>query len=313
MAEGGDQSLMQKTNAPLSSGSALDPTGDAARDPAVDTERDPAVDTKLDPSVDAEIEAATAALVVGDRRPIDRWTQDGGYRPVRFAWGDAIEDLLRTQATPSSRLRLDGSLRLRPDRPADTATTAQPRGMPYRGTIEPSVDTVATVTGLLAWYRGLGRSEGGGLPAKAMIRPETLTPYLGHLLLLEVLGDGRDFYYRLYGSEVARTARMDPTGRYFSEIVPRTPLAFLYHVTYRAAVRRAEPLLCDHYAQAYLSAERWRRLILPFSNGTGTLPAPNAAAAGACGDGGKTRYLLVAKLPVGFKVEDAADNRFVDW
>lgn len=239
---------------------------------------------------DASVEVATAALIAGDRAPLDRWARESGFPPVRVAWGDAIRAVLHGQ----TKSPMPMSRSTRPRDPADDGS----RGVPYHSALGTTIDPAAAVTGLLDWYGGLDRPGDGGLPAKRLIRPETLARYLGHLLLLDVLEGGLDFRYRLYGSEVARTARMDPTGRRFSEIAERTPLAFLYHVTYRAAVRRADPLLCDHYAQAYLSAERWRRLILPFADAD----AP-----------GETRYLLVAKLPVGFKVEAEADKRFVDW
>lgn len=226
---------------------------------------------------------AADALCTGDISPIERWARTSDYPHPTLAWGADIPAAIAGNAamarSDERRVGDGGSASF------DQNLHGVMRKPPIR------------LVDLLAWYDGLPRGD-GGLPMKGHIQPETLWPFLGHLVLLEAVDDDTDFRYRLYGSEVAKIARMDPTGRNLSSIAPRTPTFFVYRVTYAAALRRAEPLFCDHHTQPYLAAERWQRLILPFA-------APEAPST--------VRYLLVGKIPVGFKVEATADPTFVDW
>lgn len=50
------------------------------------------------------------------------------------------------------------------------------------------------------------------MPARADFDMEALKPWLGHLMLLDVLGDGQ-FRYRVYGSRVAQYYGRDLQGR----------------------------------------------------------------------------------------------------
>lgn len=226
---------------------------------------------------------AADALCAGDIAPIKRWARESDYPRPTLAWGADIPAAIAgnaAMARSDERWVGDGG-----------SVAFDPQ---LHGTMrKPPVRLVD----LLTWYGELPRDD-RGLPLKGQIQPEALWPFLGHLVLLEAVDDNTDFRYRLYGSEVAKIARMDPTGRRLSSIAPRTPTFFIYRVTYAAALRRAEPLFSDHHTQPYLAAERWQRLILPFAD-------PE--------DPSSVRYLLVGKIPVGFKVEAMADPGFVDW
>ena len=57
----------------------------------------------------------------------------------------------------------------------------------------------------------------GRLPARADFSPEVLRPWLGHVIMLDVIDGGRDFRYRLIGTHITRTLNRDYTGRLVSE------------------------------------------------------------------------------------------------
>jgi len=76
-----------------------------------------------------------------------------------------------------------------------------------------------TVAELLAlWKSKRGRSR---LPARRAFDFGELKPWLGHIILFDVvpdgLDDGADFRYRLVGSNLTRVLGIDPTGRSVSE------------------------------------------------------------------------------------------------
>src|SRR5262245_27250689 len=71
---------------------------------------------------------------------------------------------------------------------------------------------------LLGLYQ-LWHSKRGGrfAPARVDIRAEQLQPWLGNLILLDVIDGGKDFRYRLFGSVIAREAGFDLTGKFLSD------------------------------------------------------------------------------------------------
>lgn len=101
-------------------------------------------------------------------------------------------------------------------------------------------------------------------PARPDIRPEELQPWLGNIILLDVIDGGKDFRYRLFGSAVAREAGFDMTGKMLSEYPIKATLPFLFEV-HRELVRRACPALTEHNP-AVPNVRRRRRLLLPFSS-----------------------------------------------
>jgi hypothetical protein len=101
-------------------------------------------------------------------------------------------------------------------------------------------------------------------PARAEFRPEDLQPWLGNIILLDVIEGGKDFRFRLFGSAVAREAGFDMTGKLLSEYPIKTTLPFLFEVQ-REVVRRACPALTEHNP-AVPNVRRRRRLLLPFSS-----------------------------------------------
>ncbi len=65
------------------------------------------------------------------------------------------------------------------------------------------------------WQDKAGES---GLPGREMFNPFELKPWLGHLMLLQVLDGGQDFFYRLFGVAVAELVGFDITGSRLSDL-----------------------------------------------------------------------------------------------
>jgi hypothetical protein len=107
-----------------------------------------------------------------------------------------------------------------------------------------------------------------GMPPVEMVDPFALRPALGYLLLLDVIEDGWDFRYRLYGSEIARHSKRDYTGLRTSDIA-FTGVSRFYLACYRAVLMRPVPLFTENAAPASVSVASWHRLILPLADDAG--------------------------------------------
>ena len=89
---------------------------------------------------------------------------------------------------------------------------------------------------LLDYWNGL-RGDGAMAPAKA-IQPLEMRPALGWICLIDVLDDGLDFHYRVYGSDIAHCVGADLTGTRLSDYT-RSRWMLVYHAAaYRASARR---------------------------------------------------------------------------
>ena len=95
----------------------------------------------------------------------------------------------------------------------------------------------------------------------------TLLPAVGNILILDVLREGFDARFRLYGTGVATHAGRDWTGSTVSEMnrVTKSNLALMYRGLYLAAFRSRQPIYSFHRSPAWLSAKCWRRLVLPMT------------------------------------------------
>lgn len=105
----------------------------------------------------------------------------------------------------------------------------------------------------------------GGLPMRSSAGPEMLRPWLGNLMILDPIEDGRDFRYRLYGSAIANFCDFDMTGRTVSEFVSKTGGFFLD--SYRTCLAAMEPVLTQNVAEHARGMVLWERLLTPFRNG----------------------------------------------
>jgi len=111
-----------------------------------------------------------------------------------------------------------------------------------------------------------------------------LRPAIGNLVILEPIGDGTDFLYRLYGTYVAEAAGRDWTGWSVAAMCEKTgsPYSCFYRATYRASLKMRTAIYTEHCSPDYLATVAWRRLILPFQN-----------------EDGEVTRLLVGNIPIG--------------
>ena len=77
------------------------------------------------------------------------------------------------------------------------------------------------------------------MPSRAMFDPFALRPWLGRLILLDVIDGGEDFRYRLHGTWLVELFGRDLTGKRLSEL--RYPVARLWY-EYQTCVRDRRPL-----------------------------------------------------------------------
>ena len=87
---------------------------------------------------------------------------------------------------------------------------------------EPQPSRVITELPLRSLYEYWSGKRGGrSWPAREQIMPSEITTILPYIMLADVLNEGRDFYFRLVGTDVAYG--VDPTGRRLQEAVPDGP------------------------------------------------------------------------------------------
>lgn len=127
---------------------------------------------------------------------------------------------------------------------------------------EPNVSRFDQAGRLRALAEYWHTKAGSRLPDHDAIDPFAMRPWLGHLLLVDVIGGGREFVYRVYGSDVADTFGRDMTGR--------TPREFpVHHVEiivgpYREVVIGRVPRYTVHIlAIRDRKFAAWERVILP--------------------------------------------------
>ena len=143
---------------------------------------------------------------------------------------------------------------------------------------------------LLTYWRGL-RDDAGRVNV-GCIDALDMRPALGYLMLLDVLDDGTDFRYRLYGSVIAQHANFDMTGRRLSELKPDQGVGAFFHVVYRAVLARPEPVYTEHAPPPKIRVKLWYRLILPLF-----------------GDDGAVCRLLVGNIPGEWRNPDLPSGR----
>jgi hypothetical protein len=90
-----------------------------------------------------------------------------------------------------------------------------------------------------------------------------LRPWLGNLMLIDVLEDGRDFRYRLYGSILAQYYGRDLTGKTTEHVRPEA--RDLVRQEYRTVLASREPAVVLRDRQVNLRTMRVAKLVLPLS------------------------------------------------
>ena len=120
------------------------------------------------------------------------------------------------------------------------------------------------------------QSETGALPSRDSIRPSGLGIALGNVTLLESIEDGRDYKYRLYGSNIVHLAQQDLQGLKLSEIHKAFPQKKYDDRAFHLAIYQFCQAAATPCYVEYASPSRegkpawlWRRLTLPLANKQG--------------------------------------------
>lgn len=117
---------------------------------------------------------------------------------------------------------------------------------------------------LTLWER---KRRGRLAPQRRDFTAEDLHLWFGNLMVLDVIEEGRDFLYRLYGTDVATAFGRDMTNRLVSEFP--APVGEFIMSNYREIIAQPRPMFCEHTPPIEVSVYSWQRLILPLSeNGT---------------------------------------------
>ncbi|MFN4309660.1 MAG: PAS domain-containing protein [Ferrovibrio sp.] len=111
--------------------------------------------------------------------------------------------------------------------------------------------------------------NGAALPAADSISPFGMKPALGHIVLIDMIDDGWDGVFRLYGTKVAETYGADMTGRRISEIDGGNYVSLFFRALYRTASLRRESLYTHHFPPPHVAVESWQRIMLPLQDAQG--------------------------------------------
>jgi hypothetical protein len=116
------------------------------------------------------------------------------------------------------------------------------------------------------WNRKRGPRR---MPSRADLSTSDLRQWLGEIHLLEVVDNGRDFRYLVYGTEIGRYHDTEMTRRLVSEWPEGMRNAAM--MTYSRVTREACPYLVrqNEHAQGRLHSNH--RLVLPLSNDGATV------------------------------------------
>ena len=127
----------------------------------------------------------------------------------------------------------------------------------------------APLEALLRWWQA--NRPAGGIPSIDMVDAIGLKDALGYLMILDVLEDGWDYRYRLYGTEIARLAKRDYTGQKTSDLKVFSTIPIFYIACYRAGLRRPEPLMTHNQPPTDVATSSWTRLLLPLAGPDGRI------------------------------------------
>ena len=136
----------------------------------------------------------------------------------------------------------------------------------------PSVDrlSAAQLRFLLRYWSELAGAR--AMPRAKEIDALEMRPALGYINLLDVLDDGEDFRYRVFGSIIAAVAGYDMTGRNVSALKTEPYMAEFALAACRAVLRRGQPLLTEHRPPpSAVPTVAWHGLTLPLAGEDGAV------------------------------------------
>jgi len=111
----------------------------------------------------------------------------------------------------------------------------------------------------------------GGLPTTRFVDPLALVPALGYLLLVDVVDDGLDFAYRLFGSRISAVSGFDMTRKKLSEHPVSDYIREFSMALYSAVRLRREPVWSSYGPAMATTTTSWDRVILPLVDEAGTV------------------------------------------
>ena len=123
----------------------------------------------------------------------------------------------------------------------------------------------------LAFIRAYWKRQRGAatMPRRRDISPSDMRAYLRHILLADVIDGGRDFRYRVVGTELQRYFKGNPTAKLMSEALAPFGADTVRRTieTYASAVARRAPLRIRGQGGLYgQSAKLFDALLTPLSD-----------------------------------------------
>jgi hypothetical protein len=109
------------------------------------------------------------------------------------------------------------------------------------------------------------KCAGRKMPARSDFDTLEFGPWMGHLTVLDVIDGGRDYYFRLHGTNIVTLYGYEMTGKTVSELPNEVGTTILKE--YREAVDRRGPVLvARNHALPRKDYTKIIKLILPLSS-----------------------------------------------
>ena len=122
---------------------------------------------------------------------------------------------------------------------------------------------------LLSYWRALPRV--GDLPLAASVDPLQMGPALGNIVVSEVLDDGWDYRFRLFGSRIVDRFGKDLIGQRMSEAEFRSETKAFLIAVYLCVISKREAAFTAHIMREHPALLTWWRIILPLQNESGAV------------------------------------------
>jgi hypothetical protein len=143
------------------------------------------------------------------------------------------------------------------------------RGPQVQWNPTPGVTQLEPLDFILAHVRAL--AGGQALARASQIDAQNMRPAIGFISLLDVVDGGADFRYRLFGTIPTAITGFDMTGRRLSQHGASLYMVEYFIATYRAMLRRREPIFTIHGPPEAVKTNAWHRVAAPLADDRGTI------------------------------------------
>jgi hypothetical protein len=109
----------------------------------------------------------------------------------------------------------------------------------------------------------------GALPLADTVDPLAMRRALGHVMLIDVVENGQDFRYRLFGSAIAAVSGFDMTGRLLSGHPASAYLREFSLAFYRSTVLQGRSAFSRYALTGTTATAQWHRVALPLADRSG--------------------------------------------